>query len=44
MASFSFPPLGKEKIQWTARPLGHAQMENILDLGKLCINYSFFMR
>jgi hypothetical protein len=22
MASFSFPPLGKEKIQWKARPAG----------------------
>jgi hypothetical protein len=29
MASFSFPSLGKEKIQWTARPLRHAKVISI---------------
>ena len=32
MASFSFPSLGKEKIKWTARPLGDAQMKIIIIL------------
>jgi hypothetical protein len=54
MASFSFPPLGKEKIQWTARPLGHAQIlmyENRLiirgrlhNLEQVVVNFICFIK